>query len=128
MSCLAFFFSSVRSCSQITRSVPICSPGFLFFVQLDLTRDRLNRADLASSGFLFLVQLDLVRDRLKRAELASSGFLFFVQLDLVRDRLKRADLYSPDFLFLVQLLIDHVRRSPEACRPVLAGLPVPRSA
>ena len=35
------------------------------------------------------VQLDLVRNRLKRADLFSSDFLVFVQLDLVRDRLKR---------------------------------------
>ena len=31
-----FFFSSARSCSQTAWSVPIRSPGFLFFVQLDI--------------------------------------------------------------------------------------------
>ena len=60
------FFSTVRSCYQTAWSVPTCSPGFLFFVWLDLVRNRLKRADLFSSDFLVFVQLDLVRDRLKR--------------------------------------------------------------
>ena len=64
--------------------MPTCSPGFLFFVQLDLVRDRLKRADLLSSGFLVFVQLDRVHDRLDGVDLYSSGFLFLVQLDLVR--------------------------------------------
>ena len=77
VSCFAFF-SSVQTCSQTALSVPICSPGFLVFVQLDVVRDRLKRADLFSSDVCFLVQLDLVRDRVKSAELYSSGFLFLV--------------------------------------------------
>ena len=94
--------------------MPTGSPEFRFFVQIDLSRDHLEYADLFSSGVLLFVVLDLVRDRQKHADLLAPDFLFFIKLDAVRDRLTRAVLHSPGFMNLVQL--DLVRRSPEACR------------
>ena len=79
-----------------------------------------------SPGRRLFARLDLAPDHLKRADLSSSGFLVFVQLDLLRDHLGEC---RP---VLAGLPVDRsagsCTRSSEARRPVLTGLPFSRSA
>ena len=84
--------------------MPTCSPDFLFFIQLDLVRDLLKRADLFSSGFLFFVELDLVHDYLKRADLLSLGLSLSFSSILCADRLKR--FVQPDSRLFPSLFRD----------------------
>ena len=109
----ASFSSSSSMLCATAWSVPTCSPGLLFFVQLDLVRDCLKRADMFSSGFLLFVQLDLVHDR-KACRPVLVGLAFLRPARSCARSLGGADLYSSGFLILVQL--DLVRRSTEALR------------